>query len=213
MSENARTRKRTATPKTEQLPPNVTSLTNGKITIKLGQIAAEDGRGIPIFLSALQKLSRRPIGQNAGYWLGRIIGLVQTEHTAYKTAHVASVKKFGKLTDEKTDSWKVQDGTPEFKDFMAEMEELNGKLVELPITKKIKLPNSDSFDLEMQRFGSALASIANELEKKEEGEKKQVVPLLDAALQRLEAWQNAQMLPIEFFLLSDLIEIAEIAEH
>lgn len=107
-----------------------------KLTIKLGQIVA------PGFLPAFRKL--RALGLPCAYELALVAGAVEAQHAAYREAHEAAVKRLGEPFED------GERGTPEHRTgfrvtpahqmtFFQEMAALEAKVVDLPVTEKLKL--------------------------------------------------------------------------
>jgi hypothetical protein len=105
------------------------------LTLKLGQIVA------PEFLAGFRKL--RTLALPCAYELAVCAGTIDLQVRAYEEARAATIQRLGEpMRVEDKDGFKVK--AEHLPTFAKEMQELEAKPVELPVTKKLKLglPNA-----------------------------------------------------------------------
>jgi len=111
---------------------------SNKIKLTLGQIATPvDNSGTPLFMSALQKLRRLPLGKDA-YAVAKSIRIIEAEYAIYHEALIAIVKQYGKET--KPGFWEV-DGAEEKPKAAAAVKALQANEFEIYLDHRITLPN------------------------------------------------------------------------
>lgn len=111
-----------------------------RIKLTLGQIASADNTGRPLFMTALAKLRRVPLGKDA-YALAKSLRTIEEEFGLYQNAYAEIVKKYGKEIS--PGAWKVE-GEEQNKIAAAEIKELQANEVEIYLDHKIKLPDVES---------------------------------------------------------------------